>query len=55
MRIKREIKRKWIEREYNVKEDADVAHKYVEILCNTNQFPSFQFFSPHKKHMVSKG
>ena len=32
-------KRKWTEREYHVKEDADVAHKYVNMFCNKNQFP----------------
>ena len=31
-------KRKWIDREYNVQDNADVAHKDVKIYCDTNQF-----------------
>ena len=35
--------------EYHVQDDADVAHKYVKIFYNTNQFPSLQVFVPHTK------
>ena len=30
-------KRKWIDREYHVQDNADVAHKYVKMYCDTNQ------------------
>ena len=32
-------KRKWTEREYHVQENDDIAHKYVNIFCNTKQLP----------------
>ena len=35
--------------EYNVQNDADVAHKYVKIFFNKNQFPSLPFCGPHTK------
>ena len=38
-KLKSASKVKWAEKEYNVHEDADFAHKYVRILCNTNKFP----------------
>ena len=30
---------KWTDREYNIQDNADVAHKYMKIYCDTNQFP----------------
>ena len=31
--------RKWTDREYHVQDNADVAHKYVDIYCNTKELP----------------
>ena len=42
-------KRKWTEREYHVHNDDYIAHKYVKMFCNTNQFPPFPFCGPHRK------
>ena len=36
-------------------EDADVAHKDVNMSCKKNQFPSFPLCGPHTKKMVSEG
>ena len=36
---KRGSKRKWIDREYHVQDNADVAQKYVKMYFDTNQFP----------------
>ena len=41
------MKREWIDREYHVKDNDAVAHKYVKMYCNTNQFPELSFFGPH--------
>ena len=46
---KRFTERKWTERQYHVKDNDDVAHKYVIMYCNTNQFPALQFCVPHAK------
>ena len=42
---KREIssKRKWTDREYNIQDNADVAHKDVKIYCDTNRRTSKRF------------
>ena len=45
----RESKRKWIDREYHVQDNADVAHKYVKMYCDTNQFSELPFCGPHPK------
>ena len=37
------------EREYHVHNDVDVAHKYVKMFCNTNQFPLYSFCGLHTK------
>ena len=37
---KRASKRKSTYREYHVQDNADVAHKYVNMYCDTNQFPA---------------
>ena len=34
---------KWIDREYHVQDNADVAHKEVKMYCDTNQFPELPF------------
>ena len=53
--MKRSSKRKWTDREYHVKDNADVAHKYVKIYCDTNQFPALPFFGSHTKPRGSRG
>ena len=37
------MERTCIDREYHVQDNADVEQKYVEIYCNTNQFPELSF------------
>ena len=29
--------------------DSDIPHKYLNMFCDTNQFPSLQLFVPHTK------
>ena len=36
-------------RKYHVQKDEDVAHKYVKMFCNTNQFSVLPFCGPHMK------
>ena len=43
------IKRKWTEIEYHVHNNADVAHKYVKMYCDTNQFSLLPFYGSHPK------
>ena len=52
---KRAIKRKWIYREYNVQDNADVAHKYVKMYWNTKKFPELPFCGPHSKPHGARG
>ena len=49
--IYREIpsKIKCTDKEYHVQDNADVAHKYVKIYCDTNQFPALSFSVPYTK------
>ena len=44
-------KRKWTDREYHVKDNADVVHKYLKMYCDTNQ----PFFCPHPKPHGARG
>ena len=37
---KRSSKRKLTDREYHVQDNADVAHKYFRMFCDTNQLPA---------------
>ena len=37
------MERKWTDRQYHVQENADVAHQYVKMFRNTNQFPALLF------------
>ena len=53
--IEKSSKRKFIEREYHVQDNADVAHKNVKIYCNKNQFPSLPFCGPHPKPHGARG
>ena len=52
---KRESSRKWTDRQYHVHNNADVAHKYVKMYCDTNQFPELPFFGPHPKPCGARG
>ena len=52
---KRASKRKWTDREYHIQDNADVAHKYVKIYCQTNQFPKLPFGGPHPKPHGARG
>ena len=36
---KRASKTEWTDREYHVQDNADVAHKYMNMYCDTNQLP----------------
>ena len=47
--------RKCTEREYNVQDNDDVAHKYVKIHCDTNKFPELPFCGPHTNSYVARG
>ena len=40
---------KCTDREYHVQDNADIAHKYLKMYCDTNQFPSLPFCGPHPK------
>ena len=48
-------KRKWIDREYHVQDNADVTNKDVKIYCDTNQFPALTFFGSHPKPHGARG
>ena len=52
---KRAIKRKLTDRKYHVQDNADIAHKYVKIYCDTNQFPTLTFCGPHPKPHGARG
>ena len=47
--------KKWTDRHYNVQDNDAVAHKYVEMYCNTNQLPTLPFCGPHSKNHGGRG
>ena len=47
--------RKWIERDYHVQDNADVAQKYLKMYCDTNQFPALPFCVPHQNTHGARG
>ena len=49
------MERKWTERQYHVQDNADVAHQYVRIYCNTNTFPASLFCISHSKPHGARG
>ena len=49
------MKRKWTDRQYHVQDNADVAHQYVRMYCNTNQFPELSFCGPRSKPHGARG
>ena len=52
---KRASKRKWTDREYNVQDNDDIAHKDVKIYCDTNQSSALPFCGPYPKPNLSRG
>ena len=49
------MERKWTDRQYHVQDNADVAHQYVRMYCNTNQLPALTFFGPYSKPRGARG
>ena len=45
----------WTDRHYHVQDNANVAHKYQRMYCNTNQFPALHFCVPHSKPHGERG
>ena len=45
----------WTDRDYHVQDNADVAYKYVKMYCDTNQFPTLQFFGSHPNPHGARG
>ena len=52
---KRFMERKCTDRQYNAQDNANVAHQYVIMYCNTNQFTALSFCVPHSKPHGSRG
>ena len=48
-------KRKWIDRDYHVQDNAYVSHKYVKMYCDTNQFLELPCCGPHPKPHGARG
>ena len=49
------MERKFTDIQYHVQDNPDVAHQYVRMYCNTNQFPALPFRVPHyKPHGASR-
>ena len=49
------MERKWTYRQNHVKYNAEVAHQYVKMYCNTNQFPELPFCGPNTKPHGTRG
>ena len=49
------MERKWTDIQYRVQDNSYVAHQYVKIYCNTNQFPELPFSGPHYKPHGARG
>ena len=45
----------WPDRQFHVKDTADVAHRDVKIYCNTNQLPSLSFCGPNYNPHGARG
>ena len=52
---KRFMERKWIDRQYHVQDNSDMAHQYGIMYCITNQFPTLKFCGPHSKPHGARG
>ena len=48
-------KRKWINREYHVQDNSDVAHKNVKMCCDIQKFQALPFFGSHPKPHRARG
>ena len=46
---------KWIDRQYHVQDNSDVAHQDMRMYFNTNQFPLLLFCGPYSKPHGSRG
>ena len=53
--IEKQPVKKWTDREYHVQDNDDVAHTYVKMYCDTNQFPELTYCGPYPKPHVSRG
>ena len=49
------MERKWTDRQYHVKDNYDVTHKYVRIYCNTKQLTALPFCGTHSKPHGARG
>ena len=49
------MERKWTDRKCHVQDNADVAHQYVKMYCNTNKFPEISFCGTHSKPHSARG
>ena len=49
------MERKWTDIQYHVQDNADVAHQYVIMYCNINQFSELSFCGPYSKHHGARG
>ena len=47
--------RKWTDREHHVQDNANFAHKYLKIYCDTNQLPLLKFCASHPKPRGARG
>ena len=52
---KKASKRKLTDRGYHVQDNADVAHRYVNMYFDTNQFSALPFCGPHSKPHGARG
>ena len=49
------MERNWTDRKYHVTDNYDVAHQYVRMYFNKNQFPVLSFCGPHSKTHGARG
>ena len=49
------MEQKWTDIQYHVQYNDAVAHKYLKIYCNTNQFPALPFCGPDSKPHSARG
>ena len=49
------MERKCTDRQYHVQDNADVAHQYVIMFCNTNQLSELPFCGPYSKPHSAMG
>ena len=44
----------WTDIQYHVQDNSDVAHQYVRMYCNSNQFPTLPFCGTYSKPHVTR-